>query len=913
MKIKSKLLLIFVLCLVALFAVSLVACNHDDNGGSNDDPNDYETSTYTVTFNTDSKDMTSISTPVLRNVKYGSRISEPTDADGNKIIPYKRGYTFQYWTRNDTEFVFSRDTITENTTLKAFYLPIEYIHTAVLSKKYVFDRTETTVDPDTQEETTTDIYVVEERPAGEVVLPDVELDKATTTLKSIYASSGSKLPCPTSTVQNNKFCFWYYINKDGKPIQFSKWAEDDATTVSELTSYAFVSDDINDRTKGLELYPMFFNDLPKVTVKYMDADGETELFASKSYTFGQNVDHATTVGPIPEKPGYEFVEWYYEVEKTTNGVTTIEKNTFTFDNGGEKPAPTSPMDAAGAENNFKPVELVLKAKWIKQIVITSAADYKSLLYDELKPLVKRKDLSEEEQVKLDEILNASILIQATNGVINFNEISEPLEPLFDKAHPFKGTIDGLTKNGDNFISTQLTGGTFGDASSASVFGYNAGTIKNLEFKNIGLQITGDAPATVQIGVITTDNTGTIDSCIVTMDESFLIRDVHTVIFGGITAINQGVSSTSNGIIKYCTVNIVSFNVDCKALMFGAIAGESKVYTSIFNCKVDVEIESINCVDDGISSNGKSYLILGGMIGSNSGPIRLGEVVFNVKSATSLSEFVYGGVAGVNGGSIHTTYVTATLGNAEAPVSVSGSAQDTCIGGFIGTNTGYMLNCYATANLYVQVENAPKNASNLFVGGLVGSNHSAMTDSQDAVTDAGIGAINYSYSLGNISVKVKNGVKSVSVYVGGIAGRNSHKKVASLFSTVKINVTNDGKSYLGHIFGKMKDGVSTNGKIFYANESVINLVKDGKEYEISGDGKGSEEYVNFENIGEGTDAVNFKKADWLFGTQTTSSPIGFGEIWEVVGDQYPTFKDSIYDENKPAPTPDESDNSNSNND
>ncbi|MDE7373579.1 MAG: InlB B-repeat-containing protein, partial [Clostridia bacterium] len=382
MKIKSKLFLVFALCLVAILAVSLVACNPDGDD-SGDGPNKYENSTYTVTFNTDSKDMTSISTPVLRNVPSGSHISEPTDADGNKIIPYKRGYTFQFWAKsNGDQFNFASDVITANTTLKASYKANEYVHTAMLSEKYVYDRTE---NADTDEEK--DIYVKVAR-TDTVTLSDAEFDPAVTTLKSTYGASSAKLPVPTSSEENNKFCFWYYINKDGKPIQFSKWAISGSSTVDELTSYSFVSEDINNKSKGLELYPMFERDLPSVTVRYEDGSygGDAILPSLATYRFGQNIDYATTIGPKPTKTGYEFIEWYYETEKTSNGVTTVEKNTFTFDDGGENTKPTSPMDAAGAENNFKPVELVLKASWIKQITIESLNDYKAL-YQEIRDLI----------------------------------------------------------------------------------------------------------------------------------------------------------------------------------------------------------------------------------------------------------------------------------------------------------------------------------------------------------------------------------------------------------------------------------------------------------------------------------------------------------------------------------------------
>ncbi|MCM1305850.1 MAG: InlB B-repeat-containing protein [Bacteroides sp.] len=882
MKIKSKLSIIFVLCLALLLAVSLVACNDNNGDGKDDGLNKYETSTYTVTFNTDSKDMTSISTPTIPNVKSGSKISEPTDADGKKIVPYKRGYVFKFWAKsNGDEFDFKNDTITENTTLKATYEPIVYYHSVNLAEKYVYDRTEVV------DETETDIYEKVERDASDAVtLADEELDKTTTHLKSTYASTNSSLPCPTSDTQDNKFCFWYYVNKDGKPIQFSKWAGENDTTVNELISYSIVSDDANDITKGLVLYPMFTNDLPKVTVIYQDVDG-SELFDSEDYRFGQNVAKETSTGPIPDKDDYKFVEWYYELEKTSNGTTTVENTAFVFDDGKDNTKPTSPIDAAGAENNFKPVELVLKAKWIREITITNAASF-NLFYDELKGLTAIAAPTDEEQAKLDEILNANILI---NGTINLG--TDTYEPLFDKAHSFKGTIDGLTKTGETTSENAvLTGGKFGDATSASVFGYNEGTIQNVDFKNIELEIKDATAATVYLGVIATDNTGTIENC--NVDNAFSLSDLHSVVFGGITATNHG--TTKNGIIRHCNVDIDNFSANCKALTFGGIAGESNVSASIVNCNVNINISDANCVDDKNSKNGKSALIVGGLVGFNSSAIRLCKVTLTLKNATSLTEFVFGGATGVNNGSIRTTYAVVELGEEAVPVKARGALveSETSIGGLIGRNGGYVLNCYASANLYVEISDEPANGSNLYVGGLVGSNYSGLTDNNETVTESGICAINYCYTTGEIVVKVSDSIKSVNAHVGGIAGRNSHKKVASLFSAVKINVTNDGNNYLGHIFGKMVNDVKTNGKIFYDGESVVKLTKGGITHDITGTGEGAEEFVAFTNIGEGTAAANFKKAEWVTGTEDVSAPLGFnGKIWEVNADSYPSFISSIY--------------------
>ena len=865
MKHKKRLLFILALCLAALLAVSLVACNIDGGSGS-DDPNKFEVAKYKVTFNTNS-DMV-LAKPVIENIPYGTTIKEPADENGNKIIPVKKGYTFQYWSKDGKDpFDFTKG-ITSNLTLTAIYTNNIYKHTPKLRAKLEYNAD-------------TKTFTVNEnaRPNGEISISASELDPEHTTLLSKYASSGENLPCPTASDENNKFCFWYYINNEGKPIQFSKWKADGDATVAPLSSYYF--------TNGLTLYPMFTDNLPKVTVKFTDSISDTVYDRyTEDYVFGQNIAFTQDNMPKPDvKEGYKFDYWYYIVEKKDKeDNVTYENVAFLFDDGNEK-NPTSPMDAAGAEDNFTPVEIKLYAKWIREITITSVQEFKEV-YD----LLRTEEPTEEQQARIDEILSANIIFK---GTVDFG--TEKFEPLFDSEHPFKGTIDGASYNEDNSITAKakITRGIFGDKTSASVFGYNQGTIKNLDFENVGLEITDKDTARVYIGAVATDNAGTIENCVVTMAD-YTISGLHTVVFGGITAVNHGIT-TRNGLIRLCTVNMAGFAADCEALTFGGIAGESNASASITLDTVSITVRSVNCVDDKLPANGRSALNMGGIVGINGSAVRLCTVEnFTVESAVSLTEFVFGGVAGSNTGNIRLTKASVTLGSEQAPVSVCGSlSYATCIGGMVGKNEGYALNSHVTAMLYVAVSDAATNA-NVYVGGIMGSNYSDKKDSSSA-SETGICAINYCYSLGEIKVTVADTVTGVSVYAGGIAGRNSHKKLASLFSTVKITVANNGDNNLGHMFGKMLNDVGTNGKIFYDKESVVTLIKDGKTYSIKGDGKDSEEYVNFTNIGDGTEESNFRKADWVVGSPSSASVIGFGDSWEVPDNGYPSLKQDVYND------------------
>lgn len=860
---KKILMTILALCFAALLCVSLVACNPDGSDGpGNSGQNQYETAKYTVTFNTDGG--LALENSTLTDIPYGSYVQPPKDANGNLRIPRKIGYTFKWWSKDGTtEFNFATTPITANTTLVAKYDANVYVHEFDLTAKLVYN--------------TDGSYDIEEnaRDKEKVHLGAADYIDKETTIKSEYGAVG-KLNCPTADEVSGvtpKFCFWYYIvEKDGKkqPVQFTGWkvdSEESDNQVNMLTKYAF--------DYKLTLYPMFDDNLPKVKVEFRDDPKYSEmLYYDTSYRFGKKIPVSVAGEVNATKSGYIFDYWYYKVEtKNSEGESSFKEEKFIFDE--PEVTATSPMDAAAASDNFTPVTLSLYAKWIREINISSYEDYKRI-YDELR--------SEDEEVKknVDDILNAHINVRAD---LNFG--SNALEPLFDKNHVFKGVIDGGNYSGGEYDSSnRIIGGLFGNGEHASVFGYSDGVIRNLIFEDVMLGITaaegGKYNDIVYIGGIATVNGGTVNNCEITFNVNNGIENLHTVVFGGISAINRATSKNTTGIITKCTVNIHSFTADCEALTFGGIAGETNASSKISFCTANVGVAEINCVDDGLSSNGRAKLIFGGIAGSNGGGIECCTANSEVEKAVCVTEFVFGGVAGINMGNIQKTDSDVTLCSESAPAKVGGTVlQMTCVGGMAGKNEGWAYNSYCNAALYISVQDAPSADSIIAVGGIMGNNYSDKTDKNSAVT-SGIGAINSCYSTGEIVVKIGEGIDNVLVYAGGIAGRYKQSnvevcKVGTLFTTVGINVSNKGKSVLGYLFGEMAKGSSVNSKAFYAKETA--LVLNGVAYEKADD----EEQGNFEITlaGNATDLANFSDADWTVGSQGHDATLGFsGLIWEV---------------------------------
>jgi len=850
---KKRFLFLLVLCLSALLCFSLAACNPGGNNPDDSNPNEYEESLYTVTFNTDSDFV--LSNPVIKNVKWNTKISAPKDADGNLIVPVKTGYTFRCWSSDKTNpFDFNTTTITANTTIYAIYDANEYKHNVVLDAKLAV-----TKDGDNYK------YEVDEdaraNDAQKPSLTEGEQDPNTTTLRSKYNLSSS-LPIPT--LEGSKFCFWYYIDESGKPKQFTKWAGADDKTVSELTKYTF--------TEPKTLYPMFEDNLPKVTVNYTDPHADS-IIASQEYTFGQNVP-ASNKPTEPTENGYLFDHWYYVVEtKAEDGSTVKTNEPFVFEIAEDKDnKPTSPMDAADAKDNFTPVTLTLYAKWTLDKTITSVKDYQAI-YD----LLRTENPDKTVQAQIEELLSGNLHFSS----IDFG--SETFEPLFDAEHRFKGVIDGNIGTIDAVDCCELSGGTFGNASGASVFGYVDGNIKNINFSNINLvpvEQDGGFANNLTVGTIANENGGVIENCSVNLNAgnvaALSAKPLHNLVFGGIAAKNKATTSdNSTGKISGCRVKIEGFTVEAEALTFGGIVGENGALSPVERCVAEVLVSSVKCEDDGIAANGAvSALYFGGIAGINGGHISASKVVaFTLQDAQALSQFYFGGVTGHNTGMVETTSaaagVTAAIGGS--------SLYPACVGGLVGKNEGNVLNCYTdNANIEVKVNQAPDAPRALYVGGLVGGNFSTKGD---------MCQIKYSYALGEIKVTVADGIDNVKAYVGGITGYNSHKQLTSLFAGVKINVTNGGENSVGKLIGNLKKDASIDTKCFYAD---VELKLNETVYVEPAEGEKVPEGIL--QLGDSALLDNLKDEAWVLGSEGTQSKLGFAATnWEVKDGLNPTLK------------------------
>lgn len=847
--IMKKALMIFCIVLVAVLACSVfVACNPQVNPGEdNNGHNQYEQAKYTVTFNVNSNDF-KLTNNVVKNVLAGTSVDAPKNADGSKIVPLKTGYTFKYWSADGTnEFIFGQTPIVKNTTITAIYTNNTYELTPHVDKKVVA----------TKGEDGEYVYSVEDFATGATLAND-------TKLVVTYNVKSENLDCPTAA-DGDEFMFWFYFDKNGKPVRLTTFATSSTAAVKTENTWLL--------TKSVDVYAMFKSTLPKVEVQYVDSLSDSS-YQTRFYPVTESIAQTESddiVANYTSKAGYKFAKWFYRQTVTVDDKETVVDKDFTFKT--DDTTGTTLYFACGLKDYFTPATIKMYAKWTKQISIASVDDFR--LYHDL---LRKESPTEAEQKDINELLEADIKISS----IDFG--ANAFEPLFDENHVFSGTIDGATYGENDQVTARakLIGGTFGNAKHASVFGYVSGTIENIALENVKLKVEKNADGklenVVYIGFVASVLTGQIENCSVkstpqAFGEKLEGQDwtnlgMKAVYFGGIAAKVEGNNAVQDtGMVRNCDVDFTA-SFACESLLFGGICGAGNSSSVLSSNTVKVTLSDVYCADDAQSSNGRSFVKIGGITATNGGRISKSDATIGVASLTSLDEAYFGGVCADNSGSVITTKADATL-NATVGGAIS---QIVCIGGIIGRNEGYVYNSYCRL---VDVKVVAQKANGIVaVGGIVGSNFSDKTDSSSTTT-SGIGAINSTYAVGSINVSAT--VEKVELYVGGIAGRNSQSKIANCFVVTDIAVKNaqSGTSNVGRTFGKHEKKASfATATVHYAKDRTFTL-NDSADFEYT------------ENMqGNGRDSSDFKSDAIL---KDKNLLLFDSEVWNVVDGEYPTLK------------------------
>ncbi len=324
---------------------------------------------------------------------------------------------------------------------------------------------------------------------------------------------------------------------------------------------------------------------------------------------------------------------------------------------------------------------------------------------------------------------------------------------------FSGILDG---NGFALKNFTLSNDK---AINFAMIGTNSGTIKNLTISGFTFNSTHHNVGNMNAGILTTNNTGTIEGCTITGGVVKISRSAsydrgvsQNMMFGIFAGVNSGV-------IRNC-VNEVGFDITMSAfksydygtrnqtvdvrIYAGGIAGENSAGGIVELCRSAVTTVCTLSTN----SNGSAYanvtLHIGGAVGNNfgscvnsyadltgtfsgtrgsscSGTLKVGGFVgYNTASVEGSSS-----VGTITGGYPSTCYLGGFVGHNDTATGVIRSSHSSVnidnggyggeIGGFVGNNSAKIMTSYASGDIFSD--------SSASVGGFVGSHHNGATITQ----------------------------------------------------------------------------------------------------------------------------------------------------------------------------------------
>jgi len=319
------------------------------------------------------------------------------------------------------------------------------------------------------------------------------------------------------------------------------------------------------------------------------------------------------------------------------------------------------------------------------------------------------------------------------------------------------------------------------------------------------------------------------------------------------------------------------------------------YVALFGCLgTDGQIKNLGVED--ISIFGGYYV--GGLVGCNEGTI---SNCYSSGSA-SIGACWVGGLAGTNSGTIDTCCSTGSvsgddfvgglvggqndglISNCYSSGSVSGAGYD--CGGLVGANwLGAISNSYSTGSV----------TGNDNLGGLVGFNSGTIsncyssgrvsgTGNVGGVVGSNFGTISNCYSAGSVT--------GTGVYVGGLVGSNhSGGPITNCYSTGSVG----GNYYVGGLVGRNADARFGGGPITncYSSGSVAgNYSVGGLVGNKDSHGTCKSSFWDVNTSGWTTSAGGTAKTTAEMKTQSTFTSAGwdFIEVWDIGENQtYPFLR------------------------
>ncbi len=627
MKKKATRILLAVL-LLALAASLLAACDPDpQEGGSGGGT--VSTTYYTVSFDT-AGGSTSFGSYDVSNVPRGSTVAQPKRADGSVAEPTRKGYTFDHWSYNGSEFVFS-DTatddspatpVTEDISLTAVWTANKYtLHLNPSDDELPYDHDDGLT------------IAGVEGAFAEPIDKEIEFDKA---------ADDFSLDTVTTDKEGDYFVYWYFYDK-GERKEFTVWAKEGDKTVEMAARYETAGD--------TELYPMFHSLLPDITVK-VDAAGGTGSPGALTVKLGDTVSESALADPVRE--GYRFLGWSMTVDTDEDA----EAQDFVLASEEE--------DADNSDATVVKENITLTAKWVKTVDISSADDLKAV----------RTALNGNDEELKAEYASAEFTFSAS---VEANDWT----PLFDESLPFTGSVEGKG------CSVTISGaadenGLFG------LFGMLSGSVNDLVVRAT-LNTAPTAKTAFIGGIAAIAKDAQINGCAAHIAIAENIAFPGTVYIGAAAGASKG-GLTVSGIPldEGSTPPDTTYRTDAKAMTAGAdayiggITGGS--YNTIMNGgSVSSALAVVSAV---INAAGDVYA--GGLIGHSQG-FTVTECYAGANLTVTGSTVYVGGLAGRSKTGLFSR--SSCVGGSVAD-KITATGSFVYAGGLVGENGAAIDNCRA---------------------------------------------------------------------------------------------------------------------------------------------------------------------------------------------------------------------------
>ena len=630
MKKKATRILLAVL-LLALAASLLAACDPDpQEGGSGGGT--VSTTYYTVSFDT-AGGSTIFGSYSVKDVPRGSTVPQPKRADGSVAVPTRKGYTFDHWSYNGSEFVFS-DTATDDSPATPVTEDITLTAVWTANKYTLHLHPSDPNDPELDYDGGLTIAGVDGAFADPVAV-DKPIDYDT-------AADDLQLDTVTTDKEGDYFVYWYFYDK-GERKEFTVWAKEGDKTVEMAARY---------KTEGdTDLYPMFHSLLPDITVR-VDAAGGTGSPDTLTVKLGDTVSESALQDPV--RDGYRFLGWSMTVDTDEDA----EAQDFVL---ASEEADADNSDATVVKEN-----ITLTAKWVKTVDISSADDLEAV----------RTALNGAGEELKAEYASAEFTFSKAVEATNWT-------PLFDESLPFTGSVEG------NGYRVTISGaadenGLFG------LFGMLSGSVNDLVV--IAILETAPTAETAFIGGIAAiAKDAEINGCAAHITIAEKIDFPGTVYIGAAAGASKG-GLTVSGIPlgEGSTAPNMTYRTDAKKMTAGAsayiggITGGS--YGTIMNGgSVSSALAVVSAV---MNADGDVYA--GGLIGNSQG-FTVTECYAGANLTVTGSTVYVGGLAGWSNTGLFSRS-SCVGGSVADKITATGSVV--YAGGLVGRNGAAIDNCRA---------------------------------------------------------------------------------------------------------------------------------------------------------------------------------------------------------------------------